>query len=220
MFKRLNTGGESLSAQEVRNATIRLLDNRFNQFIIEMSRNEDFRYCITTVSDNQKNRKFDQELVLRFFAFKNNFGGYKHEVEEFLTEYMESVSDPADDSQKFDYESEQLIFEKTFRVLRTLADAADVRTLVFGSVTQGSTEPRGQFSVYHFEGLTLGIQAVLDKIDLGNPGQLRSFAEVLKMGKADREFLRNTGAGKNDPNPLRERVNFFIEKFGEAKIEY
>ena len=34
MFKRLNTGGEKLSEQEIRNSTIRLLDNKFNDFII------------------------------------------------------------------------------------------------------------------------------------------------------------------------------------------
>ncbi|MEE3919228.1 hypothetical protein V2I01_15285 [Micromonospora sp. BRA006-A] len=37
MFKRLNTGGERLSEQEVRNATIRLLSNDFNNLIIELS---------------------------------------------------------------------------------------------------------------------------------------------------------------------------------------
>jgi hypothetical protein len=45
MFKRLNTGGELLSDQEVRNCTIRLLDSRFPDFIIRMSNNDAFREC-------------------------------------------------------------------------------------------------------------------------------------------------------------------------------
>lgn len=66
MFKRLNTGGETLSEQEIRNCTIRLLDDRFNNFIIELSRFPDFAACIDNISEQQKFQFFDQELVLRF----------------------------------------------------------------------------------------------------------------------------------------------------------
>ena len=38
MFKRLNTGGQILSDQQIRNCTIRLLDPTFNDFIIELSK--------------------------------------------------------------------------------------------------------------------------------------------------------------------------------------
>src|SRR5260221_8640560 len=48
VFKRLNTGGELLSEQEIRNCTIRLLDNTFNDFIIELAENSDFRECISS----------------------------------------------------------------------------------------------------------------------------------------------------------------------------
>lgn len=86
MFKRLNTGGELLSEQEIRNCTIRLLDNSFNEFLVECSQNEDFKECISKVANEQIDRKFDQELVLRFFAFKNWRDSYVHEVGTFLTE--------------------------------------------------------------------------------------------------------------------------------------
>ena len=46
MFKRLNTGGEQLSEQEIRNCTIRLLGEGFNNFIVKLCRNNDFRECI------------------------------------------------------------------------------------------------------------------------------------------------------------------------------
>ena len=42
MFKRLNKGGSILSEQEIRNCTIRLLDNTVNKFLIDCSKNEDF----------------------------------------------------------------------------------------------------------------------------------------------------------------------------------
>jgi hypothetical protein len=77
MFKRLNMGGEILSVQEARNATIRLLSTDFNNFIINLSANADFNYCIDIISADKRLQRFDQELVLRFFAFKNDFESYR-----------------------------------------------------------------------------------------------------------------------------------------------
>ena len=75
MFKRLNTGGETLSEQEIRNCTIRLLGEKFNDFIEMLSKNEAFEECIEPLSDENRHKMGDVELVLRFFAFKNNFEG-------------------------------------------------------------------------------------------------------------------------------------------------
>src|SRR5260370_38268229 len=125
VFKRLNTGGELLSDQEIRNCTIRLLDNTFNNFIIELAENSDFKECIGSISEEKAEQKGDQELVLRFFAFKNNRQNYVHDVGDFMTDYMEAISDPAKKDFTFDYPNERLVFEKTFKILnRTLGPGA------------------------------------------------------------------------------------------------
>ena len=117
MFKRLNTGGEALTAQQLRNCTIRLLDSTFNDFIIKLADdNKDFRTCTSTISDEQIYGAYDKELVLRFFALKNWMPQFKHDVADFLTDYMEAVSDP-DNELTFDYLAELGIFNKTFEVL-------------------------------------------------------------------------------------------------------
>ncbi|HBJ1646228.1 TPA: hypothetical protein LA462_000682 [Clostridium botulinum] len=54
MFKRLNSGGEKLSDQEIRNCTIRLMDDKFNNCIISCSKNSDFKVTI---------EKLDKEKV-------------------------------------------------------------------------------------------------------------------------------------------------------------
>ena len=66
MFKRLNTGGEILSAQEIRNCTIRLLGSKGIDFLEECSKNEDFKSVINRVASDKRKTKYDQELVLRF----------------------------------------------------------------------------------------------------------------------------------------------------------
>lgn len=54
MFKRLNRGGEILSEQEVRNCTVRILDNKFIDFIIKLSQNEDFINVTKKLSEEKE----------------------------------------------------------------------------------------------------------------------------------------------------------------------
>ncbi|MFC5752998.1 DUF262 domain-containing protein [Actinomadura rugatobispora] len=215
MFKRLNTGGEVLSEQELRNATIRLLSNDFNEFIADMSRNIDFAKCVGIISPNARLRKFDQELVLRFFAYKNSLDTYIHDVADFLTEYMEDVSDP-DSETSFEYSKERIVFEKTFLVLRLISDKLEIDSKIFGTVNPATGEPRGQFSVYHYEGITLGLQAVIDKVNVEDDEQIGRLAAVVKTGKADRDFLKHGGGGKNYRNPLLARIMYFSDRFSEV----
>jgi hypothetical protein len=214
MFKRLNTGGEQLSQHEVRNATIRLLSNDFNGFIITLSEDLNFRHCTDIISDQARQRKFDQELVLRFFALKNDFHNYVHDVADFLTDYMEAVSDPQSEV-SFNYEHERAIFKKTFLILKNISDEWGIDSKIFGSMGTGS-KPRGQFSVYHYEGLTLGIQSVLDQVDPNNPDHIRALTAVVESGKPDVDFLKHGGGGKNYRNPLGARVDYFANRFRSA----
>ncbi|MGC0415234.1 DUF262 domain-containing protein [Embleya sp. AB8] len=214
MFKRLNTGGEQLSKHEVRNATIRLLSNGFNQFIIELSKNADFRFSTETLTDKARREKFDQELVLRFFAFKNAGSGYRHDIADFMTDYMEAVSDPTG-SDRFDYDHEKSVFEKTFQVIHKLGDLTQFGPRVLGTMARNG-EPRWQFSVYQFEGIVLGLQRVLDRVNIDDAEQMRRLADVVKSGKSDTRFLEATGGGKNDRLSLRARMTFFSERFTEA----
>src|SRR5260370_23615270 len=196
VFKRLNTGGELLSDQEISNCTIRLLDNTFNDFIIGLAGNSDFKDCISAISEEKAEQKGDQELVLRFFAFKNNRQNYVHDVSDFMTEYMEAVSDPTRDDFPFDYHTEKLIFEKTFKILD--------HTL--GNKAFSGTNPRGnlvaKFLSYHYEAFTLGLQPYLDRIDPYQEKVIKKLKEVLLSIKKDDVFrIITTGGAKNYAKP-------------------
>jgi len=205
MFKRLNTGGEALTPQQVRNCTIRLLDARFNDFIIELSKLDPFVHCTDSLTQGSKLGAFDQELVLRFFAFKNNRNNFKHDVDDFLTEYMEAVSEIRT---AFDYAAEREIFLKTFTVLdKLLAD------LSFTYANKKRTGLTGGFSVYHYEAITIGLQYLLDKINPEDPAQVVRLKDGLQAIKLDPDFIRiTTGGGKNSPGPLRERIDFVKDR--------
>jgi hypothetical protein len=199
MFKRLNTGGETLSEQEIRNCTIRLLDEKFNSFLIELSRNDDFRQCIEYISEQQRFQLYDQELVLRFITFKNIGERYVHDVGDFMTEYMERVSDG---TIALNYELEKAVFEKTFALLaRTIGEYS------FGWLGKAGA-PVARFSAYHFEAFTLGVQPILDRVDLDNAAQLDALRTEMLAIKADTGFIdATTGGGKNSRAALARRVD-------------
>lgn len=107
MFKRLNTGGEILSAQEIRNCTIRLLGAKGINFLEECSKNVDFQSVIKRVAADKIRTRYDQELVLRFFAIKNDIDNYKYPVTEYLTRYLEKITEG---NVNFDFDEEKKKF--------------------------------------------------------------------------------------------------------------
>jgi hypothetical protein len=211
MFKRLNTGRERLSEQEVRNCTIRMLDSRFPDFIIEMSEHDAFRSCTQALTDERRLSAFDQELVLRFFALKNRREKFKHEVSDFLTEYMEDVVD-SEKSKHFDYTLEKACFQKTFEALqKTLLDYS------FAFANRAKTDLSVGFSIYHYEALTIGLQTLLDRIGLEDPAVVSKLKQELRAIKLDPEFMRiTTGGGRNSPGPLNNRIRFVEQRLKNA----
>lgn len=216
MFKRLNTGGVLLSVQQVRNCTIRLLDSTFTDFLVELARNEDFRICTETLTNERRRDSYDEELVLRFFALKNDLQSFKHDVSDFLTDYMERISDPdAEDKISFDYEAEKVAFEKTFKALaQSIGDAA----FSFANAKSPVKLVSG-FSVYHFEAFTIGIQQFLGRYGALDADQLSLLRQEINAIKRDQRFITiTTGGGKNSPGPLMERIGFVSDWLGALPV--
>lgn len=212
MFKRLNTGGEALTSQQLRNCTIRMLDSKFIDFVIRLSKKANFELCTGKISEQQKLGAFDQELVIRFLALKNYKHKFVHDVADFLTEYTEKVTDPDDMQIIFDYPAEELAFDKTFAILgECLGDKS------FGR--WGKQDVQSNFSVYHYEAISVGLQPYLDKIDLSNANHITLVKEKLIEIKSDIAFISHTtGGGKNSPGPLNSRIGVVLGKLAELKI--
>lgn len=208
MFKRLNTGGEPLTPQQLRNCTIRLLDAKYIDFINDLASNDaNFKTCTSTLSDEQRINSYDKELVLRFFALKNSLISFKHDVSEFLTEYLERASFP-ESKGNIDIASERTDFEKTFRVLAdTLGEDA------FGRADKQRKKVISAFAVYHFEAFTIGLQQVLSRIDPEKNDQIALLKREFLAIKLDQEFVTlTTGGGKNSPGLLKSRIEFVANR--------
>lgn len=211
MFKRLNTGGELLSDHQVRNCTIRLLSTKFNDYIIQLSSEPNFKNCISNISEKQTFEAFDQELVLRFFALKNYQDNFKHDVGDFLTEYMEKVS--ATEIQ-FNYDENRTCFEKTFSILNQAWGDK-----IFGRLNSNDNDLQSNFGIYHFESITLGIQCILDKIDANDHQHIEKIKTAIFSIKLDEQFKKETtGGGKNSTGKLRERIAISEKHFNEIQF--
>lgn len=183
MFKRLNTGGELLSEQEIRNCTIRLLDDTFNDFIIELSGYSHFQNTISHLNEEKIEKKEDQEYVLKYFAYKLDRENYKKNISSFLTTFMEKVSDEGHEEHiKFDYEKERKEFEKTFEILDLSLGEYAFDKLRKGKYISGITST-------HFDAFTMGIQPYLNIIDTEDTPLMEQLGEVFKAIKLDQAFL-------------------------------
>jgi hypothetical protein bfra3_05782 len=84
IFKRINTGGLVLEAQEIRNA---LFQGQATNFLSKMSKTKEF--LIATDYSIKSDRMLDCEFCLRYVSFTNLFDKYSGNMDTFLSEGME-----------------------------------------------------------------------------------------------------------------------------------
>jgi hypothetical protein len=211
MFKRLNTGGEPLTPQQLRNCSIRLLSPTFIDFIKKLRENSDFQECTTTLTNERTLAAFDEELILRFFAFRNNLAGFKHDIGDFLTEYMEGVSDPSEPT-PFNYNEQEAVFSKTFSIL-----VAALGEDAFAYANKQTKKLTKGFGVLQFEAFTIGLQPHLARLEPTDQEIMGRLGTRLRALKVDGEFVAaTTGGGKNSPGLLKARINWVDRVIAEV----
>jgi len=128
IFNRINTTGVPAKPSEIRRGSYA---GAFMDFLKECTNNTTFqRVC--PVSKTSKKRYEDLELVLRFFAFLNNYKNFNHRVDEFLDEYVEANQNTFDND-AFKSEFERMVqfvdkyFEYGFRKTKAAKSTPRVR---------------------------------------------------------------------------------------------
>ncbi|HFS67475.1 MAG TPA: DUF262 domain-containing protein [Flavobacteriia bacterium] len=135
IFNRINTGGLSLNAQEIRQALNQ--QGKGITFLDKCSQNQIFKKIVNAPSK----RMLDRELILRFIAFKLTENAYKNfpynTMGEFLDKAMEKLDDIQDNTrlEKLQIQlidtlrfSEQVLGEG-HRFSRSIADNNKTKTL-------------------------------------------------------------------------------------------
>jgi hypothetical protein len=115
VFNRLNTGGDKLLSQEIRNAAF---ESDLNDLLVELSENEFFRiqFNIETEKNREKSKIYkemlDVEYVLRFFTLRDSWSNFNGNMKIAMDNYMEK--NYRDDS--LDVNNLRNIFNKTLEL--------------------------------------------------------------------------------------------------------
>lgn len=155
LFQRINSLGTRLSDQELRNCMIIMYDKSFFEYINKLSKYEPFQNCIS-LSDKDIDERYDLELVLRFFVFKNadldELGSTKN-ISDYLTDKGIAFSG----SSHFERQKEEEIFKNTFNLLdNTLSENS------FKRFNPLKRRFEGKFLITLFETISIGLSKNLD----------------------------------------------------------
>ncbi|PSN18706.1 DUF262 domain-containing protein [filamentous cyanobacterium CCP5] len=185
LFKRLNSGGSKLTPQEIRNAIYRGVDSRLNELLLRVSQGETFK-SLTQLSKGKLNELYDQELVLRFFAFYGQADNVNENMEKFLNDFMEKTVQEED----FDYDFYESLITESLNLVNNLGD-----TKVFRN--EGNL-----FVPADFEGILIGLAQNIEKYR-NNLNLLRTKIYELKN---DGQFRRYSGTASNSRSRIRNRL--------------
>ncbi|MEH2444165.1 DUF262 domain-containing protein [Nostoc sp.] len=197
MFKRLNTGGVILDPQEIRNCSARMVEDdgvKFYTFLQQQASHSAFKNCIKTLAKVDKEKKGDEELVLRFFAAKNAQDLFKGSVRDWLDNYMEKILLK---ELNFKYELEKENFNKLFTFIdKVMGDRAFLKYRGNNSI--------GGLAPAYYEAITVGTFYVIEQI-------INVDTNLVKQKLIDtvqtKKFRTYTGSGANKREKLLGRIN-------------
>lgn len=181
LFQRLNSGGTSISGQELRNAILAKDKPELLRFLEDLAETESF-VSTTSLAESEKAARYDMELVLRFLVFMSDYGnnlGKFNSLDVFLTHSLrEMIKD------NFEFHSLSELFKNTFDIIH---NTAGPRALNY------KTSPgTGKFSISFFEAVVLGIAQNIDNL----PNQDVLLEKVNSIGNLS-EYKSASGTGKN-----------------------
>ena len=184
LFQRLNTGGASLTEQEVRNSIAVSLDREFYAWLIEQS-NDDSFIRTTDQTTNALESQAGVELALRFFAFRNVPYTPGMDVHEYLDDALMQIATNKD----FDRKSESEIFTRTFKILlEALGSTAFKRW--------NGQQFSGMFLMSVYEVMSTGVSHNIEELDkLSEIDRNNHILDVAKKLWENPVFNRNSGAG-------------------------
>lgn len=196
MFKRLNTGGSLLSAQEIRNCSSRMITGGevFYSALQNWAKVPDFEGAIARLPAVNKDMRADEELVLRFFAVKNYREGFKGNIEEWLNNYMEDILLR---NKLFEIQNEDAIFRQVFGLINGIfGDGAFSRY-------NSHNEPTGRLAPAYFEAVVGAVTDEFNAISQVNAEALRN--RLIDAFSSD-DFVNSTGPGANSIQKFNKRI--------------
>ncbi len=182
IFNRINTSGEPLTDSEIRKGSYA---GKFYNMILELKNNNCFR-SICPLSPKRENRGEYEELILRFFAYKDKYLEVKSDVAIFLNEYLADMNESSFDEEEYKatFNSMIVFIEKYFNGIG------------FKKEQNNNSVPR-----VRFEAIAVGVYLALkEDPDLTDPDMNWIDSVGFKM--------HTTSDTSNGTNRLKDRIEF------------
>lgn len=176
LFQRLNTGGTSLSSQEVRNCLILMISPDFYQEINELKDYPNFKNCLRLKQHNY-DQEYHMELILRMYIGYSDLVNYKSHgpiskimLDEFIDKETVNLI------QEGKHKEFSAIFKRTFDKLHsTLGDQSFIK------YNTEKNDFNGSFNVSVFEMITSGIAYNIEKVvNIGDKELKNKIIEIYK----------------------------------------
>jgi uncharacterized protein with ParB-like and HNH nuclease domain len=180
IFERLNTGGVKLEDQEVRNC---VYAGPFNQSLLLMNKHPKWRKIFTRSSEDI--RQSDVELILRFFALRDNINNYEKPLKDFLSSYF--------GKEEIRYMKEDKIkkYEELFK--KTVDSIVD-------NLGDKPFHVRGPLNKAAFDSVMIAFSNNIGKTIPNN------IKERYKLLCEDENYIHFTTKGTTDPNVVKDRI--------------
>lgn len=181
IFRRINTGSLELNDSEIRKGSY---SGKFYDMILNLKNDKKFKQ-VCPVSKAKEQRGEYEELILRFFAYKDSYQDFKHDVAIFLNSFLEDMNENEFIEDEYIDEFNKMVqfvntyFPHGFRKDETNQSIARVR----------------------FEAISVGVFLVLQE----NPSLESPDMEWLN---SEGFKIQTTSDASNNPNRLQNRIEF------------
>lgn len=184
VFRRLNRFGSQLTDQEIRNATSRLFDSNFPTQLRQLAGKSAVREALG-LSESSERQMLVEEMVLRLLAFNYSDKPLKHEIREYLDEFMVFA---AEGKFKLTEDIEERLLS-TFALIREVLPNGEAFRF-----------PKSGFSTNLFDVVATGVFSNLQNL---SPENLKNRVDQLLSSD---EIRGVTGPGSNTRKKLAGRV--------------
>ncbi len=160
LFQRLNTGGTSLSSQEVRNCLMIMSDPKKFEILQRMSDLDSFKNSLR-IGERAFNERYDLELITRFVCLRREAEEKLKSIDD-LGVYLDKKIIELFQDASIDWDTEFSIFKKTFdHIYESMEDQA------FSKYYKDKGKFAGKFLVSVFEIVAIGLGQILGEIPEG-----------------------------------------------------
>jgi hypothetical protein len=186
IFERLNTGGVSLTPQEIRSA---IYHGKFSDLVSDLNKNSQWREIYG--SENRLMR--DQELILRFFAFYYNSENYETPMKEFLNRFMARNRDLS----KYSGESLGALFNQSI-------------STIYSAVGKRAFRPSRAINIAVFDAVMVGLTR---RLNARTPPSIATVKTSYDLLLANQDFLDITQHSTGHPTNVEKRLRIATEAF-------